>query len=236
MKKLIKLVTALMCCAIITSCEQEILTNSDSLSEPLTTGKTVAKTNHIDLNVNERGYLIFQNENEVEAYIDYITSHGPDEVLDLFNQYNFQPLNSTDYNMNDNPEKFTFNHAGLVQIANTVFRISDDGFHLLSAKKDFMTDDAIYQMMAAGEYQPQLMNRFSIFKDRGNMDFNILDIVEGEPSGINEEDPPMVTMGKFWGREKHPQSCNGMGKRWVNVTYRILWMRAWETGYFEDCN
>lgn len=235
MKSLIKLAAVVLCSAMILSCEQDNLTNSDSLSGKSATTKTAAKTNQITLKVSDRGYLMFQDETEVNNYIEYITDRGLDEVLDLFAQYNFQPLNSTDYDKKDNPEKFTLNDAGLVQIGNTVFKISDDGFYLLSAKKDYMSDNAIYQMMAAGDFQPQLMNRFSLFKDRGNIDFNILDVVDGNPAGINEDESPVVPMGKFWGRDKVPQPCNGMGQRWINVTYRIFWMKAWETGYWDPC-
>jgi len=235
MKTLRELATVLLCCVMIISCEQENLTSTESLSEGGQLAKIEAKTDQMTLKVSDRGYLMFQDETQVEAYINYITNHGLDEVLDLFGQYNFQPLNSTDFDKNVNPEKFTFNHAGLLQIGNHVFKISDDGYYLLSANNDYMLDDSIYQMIAAGNFEPQLMNKFSLFKDRGNANFNILDIVDGNPAGINEDDPPMVPMGKFWGKEEYPQPCNGMGKRWVNVVRRAFWIKVWETGYFEDC-
>lgn len=186
MKTLIKLAAVLLC-SLTMSCDQDNITSSETLSEGSTTTKIAAKNNEINLKINNRGYLMFANENEVALYIDYITNRSLGEVLDIFAQYNFQPLNSTDYDKAVNPEQFTFNNAGLVQIGNSVFKISNDGSYLLSIQENYMSDDAIFQRMAAGDFQPQLMNRFSLFKDRGNADFNILDTAEGNPSGIDEE-------------------------------------------------
>lgn len=234
MKISIKLATVLLCFFIM-SCEHDNITNSETSSEKSAIARITAKNNEIHFKVNNRGYLMFENENEVALYIDYIANQSLGEVLDVFAQYNFQPLNSTDYDKAVNPEKFTFNSAGLVQIGNSVFKISDDGLYLLSIQENYMLDDAIFQMMASGDFQPQLMNRFSLLKDRGNADFNIFDMAEGNPSGINEEDPPVLARGKFWGKEEYPQPCNGMNKRWVNVVHHAFWIQIWVTGYFEDC-
>ncbi|MFP7655318.1 hypothetical protein [Chryseobacterium proteolyticum] len=235
MKKFFYSTIVILSFFLIVSCENDNIASTSNQPGKVEQ-RAEAKNSEISLKVSEQGFLIFDNKESVNLYIDFLQNNDMDAIKDVFTTYNFNPLNINDFDKDQNPQFYTFNNNGLVQIGNSVFKLSDDRLYLTSISQSQLSIDN-YNLLVSGGFNQQLMNMFSLFKDRGGVSYNIIDIADATPSGINEQnDPPSSTAAKFWGKIEYRGPCEaGSGTRWVRVVTYVLWQEVWESGYFEPC-
>ncbi|MFT4060798.1 MAG: hypothetical protein QM642_00420 [Edaphocola sp.] len=120
---------------------------------------------------------------------------------------------------------FMLDAHSLVQVAGTLFHVSDDSMYLLTLQAAALTDDT-YASIAAGTFDAEFMNRFATGLERDET-FGLFSTIAANPSGIDEVWPggAAVTM-KFWGwGDWTCQPCDDTGYQVCTRIYYVLWMR-----------
>lgn len=195
--------------------------------------------NGYTLEMSDNGYLVFQSVEDVQHYFDYVLSHNISEIITLHNNLGFVPLAGNNQNIDKEnyPELLSFNSNGLIQIGNNVIKLTDNKEFLLTINSNALNSQE-YSNLISESFNINTMNKLSILKVRNDNNFNIIDVINNNPNGIDESNDEVQPLrGRpCFGTREFKMPCNEYtGQRWVNVVHYVLWIGAWETGYFEPC-
>lgn len=163
-----------------------------------------ARAADMDVTVNARGFLSFNNVDEVDNLAVWLTGATHAEAKSFFLGKGFSPKALTMYPADDNlvtvdeAPYYLLNAANAIQVQGIIMKISNDNNYITTLTGANITDGN-YAALAAGVFNISAMNRFPKGADGTyNLEDGFFAFNTAHPSGFNDS-RPTAALPRFWG-------------------------------------